>query len=450
MKNVILIADDERNIRDGLKWSLEDKEAEILTAANGLEALDVLRARPVDLLITDLKMPRMNGIELLERARKETPDVDVIVLTAHATVDSAVDAMKMGARDYLTKPINPDELSLVVDRVFASRRLRRQNQSLQEELDVRYGFDNIIGASEPMESLFKQVRLVAKARSSVLISGESGTGKELIAGAIHHNSLRRRGPMIKVNCGALTPTLLESELFGHEKGAFTHAIRQKQGSFEMADAGTLFLDEISETTPDFQVKLLRVLQEQEFQRVGGNDVISIDVRIVAATNQDLEKLVKEGTFREDLYYRLNVVRLRLPPLRDRREDIPLLVHAFLKEICEENARPLLRISPGVVARLRDFDWPGNVRQLRNIVEGMVVMATGGELTTRNLPEQIRRSDEPERLAVALSIGSTLAHAERELIRATLAKTEGNRARAARILGIGRKTLYRKIEEYGLE
>ena len=449
MKRVILIAEDEKNAREGIKWSLEDKGDEILLAADGAAALDLLRQRPVDLLITDLKMPNLDGVELMKRARKESPETDVVVLTAYATVESAVDALKMGARDYLMKPVNPEELTLAVDRVFLARDLRRENQALREEIDIRYGFDNIIGASAAMEAIFKRVRLVAPARSSVLISGESGTGKELIASAIHYNSPRRNNPFIKINCGALSLTLLESELFGHEKGAFTHAIKQKPGSFELADGGSLFLDEISETSPEFQVKLLRVLQDQEVTRVGGTQTFRVDVRIIAATNRDPEALVRQGLFREDLYYRLNVVRVKMPPLRERREDIAPLVHAFLKEFCQENAKPLLRVSPQAMAHLQNFNWPGNVRQLRNVIEGMVVMATGEEITARNLPAEIRQA-EPQRQAVALSIGSTLAQAERELIRATLLQTEGNRAKASRILGIGRKTLYRKIEEYGLE
>jgi len=448
MKPTILIADDERNTREGLKWSLEEK-GDILLAADGIEALEILRAREVDLLITDLKMPRMDGNELLQQARKESPETDVVILTAHATVNTAVDAMKLGAKDYLTKPVNPEELNLLVERIFASRAVERENRALREERDIRYGFDNIIGSSGAMEALFKQIRQVAPSRAAVLISGESGTGKELVASAIHYNSPRRNQPFIRINCGALTPTLLESELFGHEQGAFTHAIKQKPGAFELADGGSLFLDEISETSPEFQIKLLRVLQEQEVQRVGGIKTFRVNVRIIAATNSDLEARVREGRFREDLYYRLNVVRMVLPPLRERREDIPLLASAFLKEFCEENVRPVLRISPGAMAHLQNYEWPGNVRQLRNAIEGMVVMAAGDELTVRDLPREIQRAEPPNK-ALELHVGATLASAERELIRATLLETEGNRAKASRMLGIGRKTLYRKLEEYGLE
>ncbi len=448
MKPTILIADDEKPTREGLKWSLEDK-GNILLAADGNEALKLLLANPVDLLITDLKMPGLDGNQLLQHARKDSPQTDVVILTAHATVDSAVEAMKSGAKDYLTKPINPEELNLLVDRIMNARRLERENQALREELDVRYGFDNIIGSSAAMEAVFKQVRQVAPSRAAVLISGESGTGKELIASAIHYNSPRREHNFIKINCGALTETLLESELFGHEQGAFTHALKQKPGAFELADGGSLFLDEISETSPEFQVKLLRAVQEQEVQRVGGIRTLKVNVRIIAATNTILEERVREGKFREDLYYRLNVVRLQLPPLRERREDIPLLVHAFLKEFCEENGRPQLRMSPNAMAHLQNYNWPGNVRQLRNVLEGMVVMSTGDELTVRNLPPEIQRA-EPKNNELSLAVGSSIATAERELIRVTLMQTEGNRAKASRILGIGRKTLYRKLEEYGLE
>lgn len=448
MKPTILIADDERPTREGLRWSLEDK-AQILLAADGLEALKIIQSHEVDLLITDLKMPGMDGNELLQRVRRESPETDVVMLTAHATVDSAVEAMKVGARDYLTKPVNPEELNLLVDRIFSSRAIERENRTLHQELDIRYGFDNIIGSSAAMLSMFKQIRQVAPSRAAVLISGESGTGKELVASAIHYNSPRKNHPFIRINCGALTPTLLESELFGHEQGAFTHAIKQKLGAFELADGGSLFLDEISETSPEFQVKLLRVLQEQEVQRVGGVKTIRVDVRIIAATNSEIEQRVKAGQFREDLYYRLNVVRLQLPPLRERREDIPLLTHAFLKEFCAENGRNLFQMNPVVMAHLQNYDWPGNVRQLRNVIEGMVVMAGGTELTVENLPPEIQRS-RPEANSLSLPVGSTLASAERELIRATLVQTEGNRAKASRMLGIARKTLYRKIEEYGLE
>jgi DNA-binding NtrC family response regulator len=431
MKHRILIVDDEKNTRDGLQWSLEGKNNQVQTAASGAEALEIVRSNEVHLMLSDLKMPEMDGLELLKAVREESPSTEVVILTGHGTVESAVEAIKMGAFDYLMKPVNLEELGLLVERVLMQRDLKEENAALREQLEERHDFDSIVGHSAKMEAVFRQVRQVAPTRASVLLTGESGTGKELIASAIHYNSTRKHKRFIKLNCGALTTSLLESELFGHEAGAFTDARKQKIGRFELADGGTIFLDEISETAPEFQVRLLRVLQEQEFERVGGTQT------------------VREGRFREDLYYRLNVVRIAIPPLRERRDDIPLLVHAFLSEFCKENKKPLLKIAPKAMTALCEHDWPGNVRQLRNAIEGMVVMAQGREIGIRNLPEEVRSEASAHR-TFSLRVGATLADMEKEMIRATLEETKGNRAAAARILGLGRKTLYRKIEEYGLE
>jgi len=447
-KHTILIADDEKNTRDGLQWSLEGEKYDVLTAADGDEALEAIRSRDVHLLITDLKMPAMDGMALLGAVRDEAPATEVIILTGHGSVEGAVEAIKMGAFDYLMKPVNLDELHLLVERVLLQRDLREENDALRDELAERHGFDNIIGVSPAMEAVFQKVRQVAPTRATVLLTGESGTGKEMIASAIHYNSPRRKNRFIKLNCGALTPTLLETELFGHEAGAFTDARRQKIGRFELAHGGTIFLDEITETPPEFQVKLLRVLQEQEFERVGGQDTIQVDARVIAATNQDVDEAVREGRFREDLYYRLNVVKIELPPLREREEDVPLLVKATLEEFCEQNAKAPMRIAPKALTALSRFGWPGNVRQLRNVIEGLVVMTSGATVGVKDLPDEIRASAAPRR-ALQLDVGCTLADAERELIRATLEQTDGNRAAAARTLGVGRKTLYRKIDEYGL-
>jgi len=448
LKHTILIVDDEKNTREGLLWSLEGEAYDVLTAATGEEGLEIIRSRDVHLLITDLKMPGMDGMELMAGTREESPATAVVILTGHGTVESAVEAMKQGAFHYLIKPVNLDELGQVVERALTQRDLREENKALREQLENRHGFESIIGESRAMLDVFDRVRQVAPTRASVLLTGESGTGKEVIAAAIHYNSDRRAKRFIKLNCGALTTTLLESELFGHEAGAFTDARKQKIGRFELADGGTILLDEITETAPEFQVKLLRVLQEKEFERVGGTETIRVDARVIAATNQDIEQAVAQGRFREDLYYRLNVIQIVVPPLREREEDIALMVQAFLDEFCKANGKPALRIAPRALALLRQYSWPGNVRQLRNVIEGMVVLASGREIGLKDLPPDIRSAGAP-RKNVALRIGSSLEDMEREMIRATLEHNGGNRAATARTLGVGRKTLYRKIEEYGL-
>lgn len=447
MKRTILIADDEKNTREGLRWALERKDVAILLAANGEEARDLIRSKPVDILISDLKMPKLDGMALLAMVKQESPTTEVVVLTGHGTVESAVDAMKNGAYDYLIKPINIDELNLLVDRIFASRSMRQENTELRQQLEQKFGLENIVGQSEPMQKVFSKVRTVAPSRANVLLYGESGTGKEMIANAIHQNSPRRYRSFIKVNCGALPLTLLESELFGHEKGAFTGAIKSKPGRFELADGGTLLLDEIGETGQEFQIKLLRVLQEGTFERVGGTETVRTDVRVVAATNKRLDDLVKAGTFREDLYYRLKVVEIDLPPLRERREDIPLLVEHFLEEFSRYYGKPKPKVPPRALAVLQGYSWPGNVRQLRNVLEGAVVM-TEGDLSVASLPDDLK--DNANEHYVRIPASSSLEDAEKELIRASLIHHGGNRAQAARALGLGRKTLYRKIDEYQLD
>jgi DNA-binding NtrC family response regulator len=443
-----MIVDDEKNTREGLKWVLESTGAEITLAENGEQALVRLGSQPVDVVLSDLKMPRMDGMELLEHVKEEFPETDFVILTGHGTVETAVQAMKRGAFDYLIKPVNIEELQLLVERIFEQKALKQENERLRREVDDRYGFESIIGRSPQMEQVFEKVRQVAPTKASVLIQGETGTGKELIAKAIHFNSPRRRKPFIAVNCGALSQTLLESELFGHEKGAFTGAIKQKAGRFELAHGGTIFLDEIGETTPELQVRLLRVLQEQEFERVGGMKPVKVDTRVVAATNRDLKKEVDAGRFREDLYYRLNVIRLDLPPLRDRVDDIPLLVNFYLKQFCKDHGRDLT-VNPKAMSLLQNYHWPGNVRQLRTVMESAVILSSGKEILPRNLPEEIRNDTQPAN-AIRLRVGMTVADAERELIRATLAELQGNKAKASRMLGLGRKTLYRKLEEYEIE
>ncbi|MEQ8821341.1 MAG: sigma-54 dependent transcriptional regulator [Sumerlaeia bacterium] len=448
MSHSILIVDDEKNTREGLKWALESQAGAISLAEDGEKALLLLGEKQPDLVLTDLKMPKMGGMELLQHIREEFPTTDVIILTGHGTVETAVEAMKLGASDYLLKPVNLDELNLIVKRVFESRELRQENERLRAEVNERYGFENIVGNSPPMERIFTMIRQVAPTKASVLIDGETGTGKELVARAIHYNSPRRNRPFVAVNCGALSQTLLESELFGHEKGSFTGAVRQRAGRFEAADKGTIFLDEIGETTPEFQVKLLRVLQEQEFERVGGSKPVKTDVRIIAATNRDLKDEVEKGNFREDLYYRLNVIRIALPAVRERNDDIPLLATQFLKEFNKEHGRDLT-ISPKAMMLLRAYSWPGNVRQLRTMMESICILTPGKEILPKHLPEELRGED-AQGNELKLQVGMTVREAERELIRATLAEFNGNKAKAARVLGLGRKTLYRKREEYALE
>lgn len=447
MAHKILIVDDEKNTREGLKWALESQSHEVILATDGEQALVLLGDHPVDLVVSDLRMPKMDGMELLQHVREEFPDTEFVMLTGHGTVETAVEAMKSGAFDYLMKPVNLEELGLLVKRVFEQRDLKKENERLRAEVNHRYGFENIIGNSPSMHRIFQIIRQVAPTRASVLIQGETGTGKELVARAIHYNSPRKSKAFVAVNCGALSQSLLESELFGHEKGSFTGAIRQRAGRFEAADKGTIFLDEIGETTPEFQVKLLRVLQEQEFERVGGGKAVKIDVRVIAATNRDLRKEVDEGRFREDLFYRLNVIRIDVPPLRERPDDIPLLVHHYLAEFNKEHGRNLT-ISPKAVAILQNHTWPGNVRQLRTMMESVCILTPSKEITPAHLPEELRH-DPAEGSPLRLTVGMTVHDAERELIRATLAEFEGNKAKAARVLGLGRKTLYRKLEEYGM-
>jgi DNA-binding NtrC family response regulator len=447
MKLTVLVADDEKNIREGLREALLLDGYEVLTAGDGREAQEIVERGEVDLLITDLKMPRLSGEELLKVVTSQSPTVPVIILTGHGTIESAVQAMHDGAYDFLTKPVNLDRLSLLVRRALSNRELALQNKAMQEELERRSGFASIIGRSAEMRQVFELVRQVAPSRSSVLITGESGVGKEMIAEALHYNSPRKEKPFIKVHCAALTETLLESELFGHEKGAFTGAIVRKRGRFELANLGTLFLDEIGEVNQNVQIKLLRVLEEKRFERVGGEETIEVDVRLVAATNRNLREAIEKSTFREDLYYRLNVVNIHVPPLRERKEDIALLAAAFLKEFSQENGRQIDGIEPKARLALYNYPWPGNVRQLRNTIESAVVLCKGTSITLEDLPPNVRGETGGD--TVKVPVGATLADVEKEVIRSTLAREGGNKSRTADILGIGRKTLHRKIEEYGL-
>ena len=444
----ILIVDDEKNIREGLSKALALAGYDTLMAATGSEAVRVLEGEAVDLVISDLRMPGLSGEQLLRRVVAAYPAIPVIILTGHGTIESAVTAMHAGAYDFLTKPVNLDRLELLVKRALSRRQLMLENLTLQRELERRSTAHQLVTASPAMKRAWEVVEQVAPSRASVLITGESGVGKELVADAIHTLSPRRAAKLIKVHCAALTETLLESELFGHERGAFTGAVARRRGRFELADGGTIFLDEIGEISQSIQIKLLRILQERAFERVGGEETITADVRVVAATNRDLAEAIEQGTFREDLYYRLNVVHIHVPPLREREADISLLAVGFLKEFAEENGKQLVGIDPRALSALRRYSWPGNVRELQNGIESAVVMARGSTIELHDLPPAVRNAQNAP--AVRIPLGSTLDHGEREMIRATLNHQHGNKTRTAEILGISRKTLHRKMREYQLE
>jgi len=448
-KPVVVVADDERGTREGLERALSDRY-QVVLAEDGQKALQILESQPADVLITDLKMPGLDGMTLLKRAMGLQKPPVCIVMTAYGSIESAVEAMQAGAYHYLTKPnINLDELELVIQRALNERQIEAENVNLRQQLDRKFGLENIIGESPAMQQVFDIIQQVGPTRATVLITGETGTGKELVAHAIHNLSPRRKAPFIAVHAAALPSTLLETELFGHEKGAFTGAVERRLGRFELADGGTLFLDEVGELEPQMQVKLLRVLEERSFERVGGQKTIEVDVRLVAATNKDLKELVAEKKFRDDLYYRLSVVTIALPPLRERREDIPLLVSAFLRQCSEENNKRVTEITPEAMNVLMAYDWPGNVRELRNTVEQMVVLARSEKLTLRDVPPTIRGGADLTKITVVRS-GMTVEQAEKELIVQALKECKGNRTRAAEKIGISRRTLHRKLKRYGLE
>ena len=448
MRFNVMVVDDEKNIRAGLGKAIELDGHNVILAEDGQQALGFLENEEIDLIIADLKMPRLSGEELLRRVVESYPTLPVIILTGHGTIETAVQAMRDGAYDFLTKPVNLDRLSLLVKRALSTRELALQHRALQEELDQRRQFSNIIGKSAEMKRIFDVVRQVAPTRASVLITGDSGVGKELVADAIHNMSNRKDKPFVKVHCAALSESLLESELFGHEKGAFTGAVARKRGRFELAHLGSIFLDEIGEIAPSVQIKILRVLQEKTFERVGGEQTLEVDVRIISATNKDLKREIDRGTFREDLYYRLNVVNIHIPPLLERKEDIPILTSAFIKEFATENAKPVEGIDSKARSLLYNYSWPGNVRELRNSIESAVVMTKGPVITPDDLPPSISADSESNYVRVRL--GATIAEAEKKLIRANLAANNGNKSRTAEVLGIGRKTLHRKLAEHGLE
>ncbi len=446
----VLVVDDEESHRLMLKAVLKEDGYQVGEAADGSEAIRAVEQESFDLILLDLRMPGKDGIETLMEIRKISPLVPIIIMTAFASIKTAVEALKAGASDYLTKPLDIDELKVLMLKALELYDLRTENIFLKERLGDRFAFSQLIGQSTKMRELFNTLSLVAPTDATVLIRGESGTGKELVANAIHHNSLRKGQPFIKVSCAALPETLLESELFGHEKGAFTGAIAHREGRFQLAHRGTIFLDEVGEMSSSTQIKLLRVLQEREFEPLGSNRTIKVDVRVIAATNKDLEKEVKEGNFREDLFYRLNVVPVVLPPLRERREDIPLLASHFFSIYREKNRRELKGISGKAMDLLVRYNWPGNVRELENTIERAVILAQGEMIAPVDLPSQIQAlAKEKEAKEFYFPPGTSLAQVERVLILKTLEDTGGNRSRAAEILGINRRTLQNKLKEYGL-
>lgn len=437
----LLIVDDEESVRDSLEnWFLEDGYL-VECAENAKIALNMLEENKFDIVLTDIKMPGMDGLEMLKRIKLINPDILVIVMTAFATVDTAVQALKDGAFDYVTKPFDPDDLAHLIRNASRQISLKRENSRLREHVVSLENVEDIIGSSEPMQSLLKEVESVAQSNASVILTGESGTGKELIARAIHANSNRKFFPLISVHCGALSESLLESELFGHEKGAFTGAVYNRKGRFEMADSGTIFLDEIATISSKMQVELLRVLETKSFMRVGGNKLITSDFRVICATNRDLKAMVDAGTFREDLFYRLNVVNIRIPPLRERMEDIPVLVEHFIQKFCISMSKNPVKIEKAALERLMEFDFPGNVRELENMIERALVIGNGKEIKVKDLP--LTKS------APSSSVES-LEDLEKKHIQMILEKYEWNISKAARVLGIDRVTLYNKLRKYQIE
>ena len=444
----ILVVDDEESLLQVLSFTLKKENYEVATASDGLQALNLLGKSPFDLVIADLRMPQMSGLELLSKVRELDPQLSFIVLTAFASLDTAIEALKMGANDYLTKPFKVEEVKLAVERAIERRRLTQENRELKRRIKKDFDFSDFIGNSQKAIELKETARKIALTESTVLIYGESGTGKELIARAIHNCSRRFSGPFVSINCAALPENLLESELFGHIKGSFTGAVKDKEGLFKVADKGTFFLDEVGETTLSIQVKLLRVLEEREITPVGGTKPIPVDVRLIAATNADLEAMVKTGRFRSDLFYRLNVIPLYIPPLRERKEDIELLTNAFLQRYAQATGK-VKSLSPEALQLMLDYSWPGNVRELENVLERAVVLAKGKEIKPNELPEGLRNPPPPQLVRKETSALPTMETVEKAYIYWVLKETKWQKSRASEILGIDPSTLYRKIERYNL-
>ncbi len=450
-KSNILIVDDDKNICKMIDASLrKERKYEIQTALNGEACLKSIQEAAPDLILMDIQMPGIDGIETLQKIKQEDPRIPVIMMTAHGTIERAVTSMKLGAYDFITKPFARDRLLVTVQNALLNSSLKKEVDELRSELKNKYTFDNIIGQSGVMQDVFKAVEKVINSNVTVLIQGESGTGKELIARAIHFHSKARAGkPFVAVNCSALPESLLESELFGHEKGSFTGAAGRRIGKFEMANTGTIFLDEIGLMTPATQSKVLRILQEREFERVGGNELIKVDVRVISATNKDLEEEMKKSEFREDLYYRISVFPIKLPPLRERREDIPLLAAHFLNKFNQHEGKHIEGISPDALDLMMAYNWPGNVRELENAMERAVVLAVGNEILAKDLPAAVRSLGEKRIYESDNTLASWIEKLEEEALRQALLECEGNISATAKKLGIGRATIYRKAKKYGL-
>ena len=450
----ILVVDDDPGHLVSVKTIIRSWGYGVDIAEDGSVAVDMVKSTPMDLILMDVRMTQMGGIEALRQIKVYNPTIPVIIMTAYSSVDSAVEAIKSGAYEYLIKPLDFEVLKLTIERASEHAGLKEENRALKEHLQSDYDIANIIGRSQPMKKLIEMMSMIAPSEATVMITGDSGTGKELIARSLHFNSPRKDKPLVVVNCAAITETLLESELFGHEKGSFTGADKRREGRFMQADSGTIFLDEIGETSSTMQAKLLRVLQEKEIQRVGGEETLKVDVRIVAATNRDLEKEVAEGNFREDLFYRLNVMPLNVPPLKERREDVPLLAQHFLTKFSDKNRKAIKGFVPLAMDMLVNYDWPGNVRELENAIERAVILATGEHITEAQLPLNITEQYEdleirPTGTTQILDGTHSLEDIEKEAIMAALNGSNGNKAEAARRLGVTRKTLHNKLKSYGL-
>lgn len=451
-KKTVLVVDDDRAHRTMLSTLIAGWSYELYEADDGERAVAMVREEPFDLILMDIRMVKLSGIEALNEIKSYNPSIPIIIMTAYSSVETAVDALKKGAYDYLTKPLDFDELKLSMERAMEHCLLKKENRLLKESISKQFERANIIGNSRAMEKILKTASQVAPTEATVLITGESGTGKELIAGAIHYNSHRKEKPYIKINCAAITETLFESEIFGHERGAFTGAHHRKEGHFRQADGGTIFLDEVSEISPAMQAKLLRVLQEREFTRIGGEEVIKVDVRIVAATNKDLTKEIEDGSFREDLYYRLNVVNIVMPPLRERKEDIPLLAQNFLLSFSKQNHKNLKGITPRGMDKLIRYDWPGNVREISNVIERAVILSRYEYVDEHDLPyfvEKTNREEPSEHEEETVREEQSLEDVEKKTVLKTLESAGGNKSETARRLGITRRTLHKKLKKYGV-
>ncbi len=448
-KNKLLLVDDDLAHRTMLRVNLTEAGYAVTEAEDGDEVMAQLAEQQPDLILLDMKMARMDGLATLAALKEDACTLPVIVITAFSSVETAVEAMKRGAVDYISKPVDIEELKLVIEKALDHLQLRKENNQLRERLQQRFSFDKIIGRSAAMQEMFQTLTLVAPSDATVLITGESGTGKELIANALHENSNRKNSPFIKINCAALHENLLESELFGHERGAFTDANSQRKGRFEQAHRGTLFLDEIGDMSLQTQAKILRVLQEGELLRLGGNETISVDVRLVVATHKDLQAMIQEGTFRQDLFFRLSVVPLHLPPLRERHRDIPELSRHFLKKYTKKNRKDIKSLHHDVLNYFMHYGWPGNIRELENTMERAVILCLGEQITINELPAHLLPQGESVDRPKVINSGFKLRDMEREFIKTTLAQNEGNRSKTAKLLGIARQTLLNKIKEYKL-